>query len=134
MLPVLLLGIVWWLRPLTWRDFVRIAPFFAVAAILALVNVEFQTHATEKVVREIGFIDRLLGAGGVVWFYLYKALFPLDLAFVYQQWHIEAGNLLWWLPLLAAVLPLRRCSGDIERAGAENCCLPGDFFACRWCR
>ena len=102
MLPVLLLGIVWWLRPLTWRDFVRIAPFFAVAAILALVNAEFQTHATEKAVREIGFIDRLLGAGGVVWFYLYKALFPLDLAFVYLQWHIQAGNLLWWLPLLAA--------------------------------
>ena len=110
-LPVLLLGIVWWLRsagrdqaaarPVTSRDLVRIAPFFVVAVILAFVNVEFQYHATEKVVRQIGFIDRLLGAGGVVWFYLYKAVFPLDLAFVYRQWHIDAGNLLWWLPLAA---------------------------------
>ncbi len=100
-LPVLLLGITWWLRPMKWRDLVRTAPFFVVAAILALVNVEFQFHATEKVVREIGFIDRLLGAGGVIWFYLYKAFFPLDLAFVYLQWHIKAGNPLWWMPLLA---------------------------------
>ena len=90
-LPLLLLGIIWWLRPLEWRDLVRIAPFFVIAAILAAVNVEFQTHATDKVVRAIGFTERLLGAGGVVWFYFYKAIFPLDLAFVYQQWHINAG-------------------------------------------
>jgi tetratricopeptide (TPR) repeat protein len=103
MLPVLLLGIIWWLRPLTWRDLVRTAPFFVVALILAVVNVEFQTHATEKVVRAIGFTERLLGAGGVVWFYLYKAILPIDLAFVYHQWHISAGTIRWWLPLLAAL-------------------------------
>jgi protein O-mannosyl-transferase len=102
-LPALLLGIVWWLRPLTQRDLLRTAPFFVIAAILAVVNVEFQTHATDKVVRAIGFTERLLGAGGTVWFYLYKALLPFDLAFVYVQWQIKAGNLLWWLPLLAAL-------------------------------
>ena len=47
-LPVLLLGIVWWLRTLTRWDLVRIAPFFLVAAVLAGVNVWFQTHGTEK--------------------------------------------------------------------------------------
>jgi tetratricopeptide (TPR) repeat protein len=103
MLPVLLLGIVWRQRPLTKWDLVRIAPFFFVAAILAAVNMEFQTHAVDKVIRAIGFVDRLLGAGGVVWFYLYKAIFPIDLAFVYLQWHIEVGNLLWWLPLISAL-------------------------------
>jgi tetratricopeptide (TPR) repeat protein len=40
----------------------------------------------------------------VTWFYLYKALLPVNLAFVYPQWHIETGNPLWWLPLLAAVI------------------------------
>jgi protein O-mannosyl-transferase len=102
-LPVLLLVVVWWLRPLTWRDLLRTAPFFAIAAILVVVNVEFQTHATDKVVRSIGFIERLLGAGGTVWFYLYKAILPINLAFVYLQWHIKAGNLLWWLPLIAVL-------------------------------
>ena len=102
-LPVLLLGIVWWLRPLTRWDLVRIAPFFVVAVVLTGVNMWFQTHGTEIVIRDAGFAERLLGAGGVVWFYLYKALLPIDLAFVYPQWHIEAGNPLWWLPLLAAL-------------------------------
>ncbi len=102
-LPVLLLGIVWWLRPLTKWDVVRTVPFFVVAAVLAAVNVWFQTHGSGHVIRGASFCERLLGAGGVVWFYLYKALLPLNLAFVYPQWHIQAGNPLWWLPLIVAV-------------------------------
>jgi tetratricopeptide (TPR) repeat protein len=102
-LPALLLGIVWWLRPLRRQDLLRALPFFAVAAALTAVNVWFQTRGTEVVIRNAGFTDRLVGAGCAVWFYLYKALLPLDLAFVYPPWHIEAGNPLWWLPLLAAL-------------------------------
>ncbi len=30
--------------------------------------------------------------------------YRLDLAFVYPQWHIQSDDLLWWLPLLAAVV------------------------------
>jgi len=101
-LPVLLLGIVWWRRPLRKWDLVRTAPFFLIAVVLTAVNVWFQTHGTEIVIRSAGFTQRLLGAGAVVWFYLYKALLPLDLAFVYAQWQIQADRLLWWLPLLAA--------------------------------
>ena len=44
------------------------------------------------------------GAGGVIWFYLYKALLPFDLAYVYPQWLIQTDNVLWWLPLLAALV------------------------------
>jgi protein O-mannosyl-transferase len=102
-LPVLLLGIVWWLRPLERRDLARISPFFAVAAVLSGVNVWFQTHGAEIVIRSANYPERLLGAGGVVWFYLYKAILPVDLAFVYRQWHIKVGNPLWWLPLVAAL-------------------------------
>jgi protein O-mannosyl-transferase len=102
-LPVLLLGIVWWLRPLTSRDLLRTAPFFLFAAVLAIVNVWFQTHGSGEALRVASFSQRLLGAGGVLWFYLYKALLPLNLDFVYPQWHIEAGNPMWWLPLFAAL-------------------------------
>ncbi len=49
------------------------------------------------------FCPASAGAGGVVWFYLYKALLPLNLYFVYPQWHIETHDLLWWLPLIAAL-------------------------------
>ncbi len=103
-LPVLLLGIIWWRRKMTKRDLVRTAPFFVVALALAGVNLWFQTHGTGEEYRAATFAQRLLGAGGVVWFYLYKALLPLNLAFVYPQWHVEADNLLWWLPLFAALV------------------------------
>jgi protein O-mannosyl-transferase len=103
-LPLLLLGIVWWLRSLTLRDLVRIAPFFLLAVVLAGVNIWFQTHGKDLVFRNAGFMERLLGAGGVVWFYLYKALLPFDLAFIYPPWNIQVGDPLSWLPLLAAII------------------------------
>ncbi len=103
-LPVLLLGILWWLRSLTRRDLLRIAPFFLLAVVLTGVNIWFQTHGEHIEIRNAGFAERLLGAGGVPWFYLYKALLPIDLVFIYPPWHIEVGNLLWWLPLLAALI------------------------------
>ncbi len=119
-LPLLLLGIIWWRRTGTvpifapakmglspsvsrW-DLLRTAPFFLVAVVLAGVNVWFQTHGAGNEIRIASFAQRLLGAGGVVWFYLYKALLPLSLVFVYPQWNIQADNPLWWLPLLAAVM------------------------------
>ena len=54
-LPVLLVGIIWWLRPLTRRDIVRVAPFFIVGLILAEVNVWFQRHGAEAPIRTVDF-------------------------------------------------------------------------------
>jgi protein O-mannosyl-transferase len=102
-LPALLLGIIWWTRPLTSRDFVRMAPFFLVGAVLVGVNMWFQRHGSGQVIRAAGIADRLAGAGCMVWFYLYKAVMPIDLSFVYPQWKIEAENLLLWTPLMAAL-------------------------------
>jgi tetratricopeptide (TPR) repeat protein len=102
-LPVLLLGIIWWLHPLIKLDMVRTAPFFLVAMVLAAINMWFQTHGSGEVLRVASFSERLLGAGGVLWFYLCKALLPVNLVFIYPQWHIETGNPLWWLPLFAAL-------------------------------
>jgi tetratricopeptide (TPR) repeat protein len=101
-LPALVLGIVWWLRPLTWRDLVRVTPFLVMAGALAWVSVWFQTRGENIVFRSAGFTERLLGAGCVPWFYLYEAIFPVDLYFVYPMWHIRIGSILWWLPLAAA--------------------------------
>jgi protein O-mannosyl-transferase len=103
-LPILLLGIVWWLRPLTRWDLVWSAPFFLVALVFTVVNMWFQTYGMEEAIRSAGFAERLLGAGCAVWFYLYKAILPIDLSFVYAHWRIDTGNLLWWLPLAAALV------------------------------
>jgi Flp pilus assembly protein TadD len=102
-LPVVLLGLIAWRRRLVFRDGLRASPFFAVAVALAAVNVWFQTHGSGVAIRSLSGIERLLGAAAIVWFYLGKALWPTHLIFIYPQWHISAGELRWWVPLLAAV-------------------------------
>jgi len=102
-LPLLLLLIVWWQGGrITLRDIWPTVPFFIVAAGLTWVNIWFQQRDWGETIRQITPIQRLLGAGAVIWFYLYKAILPIHLAFVYPQWKIDAANVLWWLPLLAA--------------------------------
>jgi protein O-mannosyl-transferase len=100
--PLLLLAIVWWRRPLARRDLLRIIPFCAVAAVLVRVNLWFHTQAIDVPVQTATMAERLLGAGGVPWFYLSKALLPVDLVFTYPDWQIRTDQPQWWLPLLAA--------------------------------
>ena len=103
-LPAVLLLLVWWRKgSLSSRDLARVVPFGVVAAGLVLVNVWFQTHGTGPL-RNVGWVDRLLGAGAVVWFYLSKALLPVGLSFVYPQWSVSAARPVWWLAAGAAVL------------------------------
>src|SRR5204862_166721 len=61
------------------------------------------THGAHAPLRTAGFTERLVGAGAAVWFYLFKAILPVNLVFIYPQWHIELDRLEWWLPLIAAV-------------------------------
>ena len=79
-------------------------PFFAVAIVLTIVNIWLLARASTGAIRSVGFLERLLGAGGVVWFYLSKALAPIHLVFVYPQWTIRAGDWRWWVPLTAALV------------------------------
>ena len=101
-LPVLLLGISWWLRHLTWRDFVRVRAIFSDCHGVNWCKhmVPNTRHWTDPKHR---FYRAVAGVGTVVWFYLYKAILPLNLSFVYPQWQIQVDNLLWWLPVSAAL-------------------------------
>lgn len=104
MLPAVLLLLAWWRRgAITRSDLVRTVPFFAVAVSLTLVNIWFQARGGGGVIRDVTVVDRLLGAAAVVWFYLYKALVPVNLAFIYPQWHIQAADVRWWAPAFAAL-------------------------------
>jgi tetratricopeptide (TPR) repeat protein len=40
------------------------------------------------------FFERLLLAGRVPWFYAWKALWPVNVMFVYPRWKIDSGS--WW--------------------------------------
>lgn len=103
-LPPMLLLIAWWRNGRVTRDDVlRTVPFFVIAIALTLVNIWFQTHLAGEAIRHATFAERLAGAGAVVWFYVYKALLPIDLSFIYPNFQIEVSQLVWWLPLLAMI-------------------------------
>jgi tetratricopeptide (TPR) repeat protein len=103
MLPVVLLGLLAWRRRLSAITGAALLPFFAVAAVFTIVDIWFQNHGSAEAIRQAGLWERLAGAGAVVWFYLYKLVLPLHLVFIYPQWHIEAGELRWWLAPLAVL-------------------------------
>lgn len=103
-LPPLLLLIVWWRRGVTKKDVVKIASFFAIAFAIGVINVWFMSHANAEGIRTATFAQRILGAGAVVWFYLYKAIVPLDLAFIYPPPKLPLSSEMWVMPIIASVI------------------------------
>jgi protein O-mannosyl-transferase len=103
MLPVVLLGCVWWQRGrITFWDMLRTGPFFALALAFGLMSVWFQAHGAiaGATVQTENFWGRLAGAGMALWFYLGKALLPLNLSMIYPRWTINSAAPLSYLPLL----------------------------------
>ena len=101
MLPAVLLGCVWWTRgQVRWRDFLRAVPFCILSAGLGLVTVWFQYHRVMggHPVRTEGFAGRLAAAGCVPWFYLSKALLPVDLMVIYPRWEIDGARWISYMP------------------------------------
>jgi hypothetical protein len=137
-LPLVLLLVVWWRQGRISRwDVLRSSPFFLLAAVWTPVIIWFLTHGSETAVRHASFVQRILGAGGVVWFYLSKSLVPINLIFVYPQWNILANDLLWWLPLGAGlgVTGLLIWQRSLPNANwSRHCDSLGGSFASRYCR
>ena len=102
MMPVVLLGCVWWLHGrVRWQDFRRSVPFLLLSLALGLVAVWFQYHQVLMKgagVRPLTFGARLVTAGWVPWFYLAKVLAPVNLMVIYPKWNINPSSLVAWLP------------------------------------
>jgi hypothetical protein len=108
-LPVVLLGFVWWRRgSIRMLDLKRTLPFFAVSGALSLATIYFQntngiTPEMTELVRPEGFASRIAAAGWAVWFYIFKALWPTQLAMIYPRWDVDPTQFLHWAPLLLLV-------------------------------
>jgi cytochrome c-type biogenesis protein CcmH/NrfG len=109
-LPVVLWLLAWWRRGrVAGRDVWRTVPFFTVALLLIPLTVLFEHHAGSELVRNDPFGSRLAGAGWAFWFYLYKAVLPLKLMFIYPRWRIAPADLLSYVPGLLVVAGFGVC-------------------------
>jgi tetratricopeptide (TPR) repeat protein len=97
-LPAALLVVFWWQRgELSWRrDVGPLIPFFVLGAMGGLVTawVEREVVGAEGVDFELTLLQRGLLANQVIWFYVSKLLWPVNLAFIYRRWEIDPFQ--WW--------------------------------------
>lgn len=110
--PLVLLLCAWWRRGrIAWNDDLRSVPFFVVAAVASGVEIWFQQHLmiAGTAIRQDGLAARLAGAGWAVWFYLSKAVLPLDLAFVYPSWKVDPNDPLSYAPTAALLALAAAC-------------------------
>jgi protein O-mannosyl-transferase len=106
MLPVVLLGCVWWQRGrVRQKDLLDVMPFFALSMALGLITILFQYGHILKghTSRAVGFLSRLATAGRAPWFYLDKALLPYNLTVIYPKWDIDASRWISYVPGMVLV-------------------------------
>ena len=128
-LGLVLLGLAWWRRGrIGRRDLFCSAPFLAMALLLVPITILVEHHAGSEVVRADSFCARLAGTGWAFWFYLYKAIWPVNLMFVYPRWQIDPANPLSYVPGLLVVGTFLLCW--FFRRGWTRACLVGlGYFA-----
>ncbi|MGO9243200.1 MAG: tetratricopeptide repeat protein [Verrucomicrobiia bacterium] len=106
MLPVVLWGCVWWTRGrVTRKDVLRNMPFFALSLVMGLVTMWYQYRLPwgKPVPGTDGFAFRLAAAGCAPWFYLGKALWPVNLMTAYPKWQIDTSRWVSYLPGAALI-------------------------------
>lgn len=102
--------IMWWRRGrLEWRrDALPLLPWMAMATVAGLFSawVERIYIGAEGAEFSLGGVERLLLAGRVVWFYVGKLVWPVDLVFIYPRWSIATDSWTQALALLGALAAL----------------------------
>jgi protein O-mannosyl-transferase len=119
-LPGALLVIFWWQRGrLSWRrDVLPLVPWLGAGSVAGLLTARIERGLLGAEGADFTFTlwERSLLAGRVIWFYLGKLVWPVDLMFVYPRWPVGASTwpqglfLLGTLTVLAAFWTIRRRS------------------------
>ena len=108
-LPAAILLVIWWKRGrIALKDVKPLIPLFVLGAGFALVTAYFEKEHVGATGAEFDFslIDRILIAGRAVWFYVWKLIAPVNLAFIYPRWDIDPARRWQFLFPVAAVLTL----------------------------
>src|SRR5688572_2104371 len=108
-LPAAILLVIWWKRGrIALNDVKPLIPLFVLGAGFAFVTAYFEKEHVGATGAEFdfSFIDRILIAGRAVWFYVWKLIAPVNLAFIYPRWNIDPARRWQFLFPFAAVLML----------------------------
>ena len=102
--------VAWWRHGgLQWaRDVRPLLPWFALGAAAGLFSawVEKTYIGAEGEAFALTWLERIMLAGRIVWFYLAKLLWPADLAFIYPRWEFGGTSLVALVPAVLAGLVL----------------------------
>ena len=97
-LPGAILVIFWWKRgELSWKkDLLPLIPFFLLGTAAGLMTacLEQSLIGAKGSEYHYSIVERILIAGRVIWFYLGKLFWPLDLTFIYPRWQVSQN--IWW--------------------------------------
>jgi tetratricopeptide (TPR) repeat protein len=125
-LPAALLLVIWWKTGrIRWRDAAPLLPFFAVGLVLALGTSQLEQVRVGATGSEWQYAETPLGnaltrviiAGNALWFYAWKLVWPVELAFIYERWRVDWRDPLQYAAPLAfaaivvALFVLRRRIG-----------------------
>jgi protein O-mannosyl-transferase len=107
-LPGAILVVLWWRDgKISWkRDVLPLVPFLILGSVAGLFTawLERTLIGAEGSDFNYSLLERFLIAGRVIWFYLGKLFWPLDLTFVYPTWQVS--ETVWWQYLFPAGLLL----------------------------
>jgi tetratricopeptide (TPR) repeat protein len=133
-LPVTMLGCVWWQRTkISSHDFLRTIPFFVLSLAFGLMTAWFQKTQVIRgdQIQTEGLLGRLANGGIAIWFYLGKALLPTNLSMIYPRWEINPGQVLNYVPLVlfAAILIALALCWRLGKRWARHVLFALAFFA-----
>ncbi len=94
--PAVICLILWWKRQLRFRKAVPLLPMFVVGAVAATLTAAMESNQVGASGAEwsLSLLERVLLAGRVLWFYVEKLLWPLNVNLVYYRWDVDAA--VWW--------------------------------------
>jgi tetratricopeptide (TPR) repeat protein len=107
------------------RELIRLIPFFVLAAGMGVATVLIEQHHSGAVGPLFTFspMQRLVIAGRSLWFYAWKLVWPVNFAFIYPRWHIDAGigpQILFPIAALALIIALILLRKRIGRGPAAG--------------
>jgi len=109
-LPVVFCLCAWWIDGRwNWRNLLSTAPMFGMSLAAAAVSIWTQSQqvvASSHAEWIRTWPERLSTAGDVVWFYLWKIIWPYPLINIYPRWQIDSGQWTSYLPSVAVMIVL----------------------------